>query len=136
MSDPRFFIPDPTHREILRMTDDPYRLAGTSNARQMLGESATALYDVLEALNLMKTRLLAGETLPAAEMQRALLAVGLTRGRLLDEVRSHERKIFLENGLLADAPLDFEAIRREIGGHLDRLRAAGDAGDVPEEPVE
>ena len=118
------------------MIDDPYRLAGTSDARQMLGESATALYDVLEALNLMKTRLLAGETLPAAEMQRALLAVGMTRGRLLDEVRSHERKIFLENGLTADAPLDFEAIRREIGGHLDRLRAESDAGDLSEEPVE
>jgi hypothetical protein len=96
------------------MTDDPYRLAGTDHARRMLRESETALWDVLAALNLMKRRLAADEEMPPAEMQKALLALGTTRRRLLDEVRNHERQIFFEHGLIDDAPLDFDAIRRLI----------------------
>ena len=98
--------------------------------RRLLRESETALWDVLAAINLMRNRITAGETLPPAEMQRAVMALGTTRARVLDEVQRHERRKFLENGLVADAPLDFEAIRDEIGGQLDRLRAARDAEGV------
>ena len=33
---------------------------------------------------------------------------------------------------LRDGDIDFDAIRTQIGGRLDRLRAAAGAGDVPE----
>ena len=109
------------------MNDAPYKQAGTSDARRLLRESETALWDVLAAINLMRNRITAGETLPPAELQRAVMALGTTRARVLDEVQRHERRKFLENGLVADAPLDFDLIRDEIGGQLDRLRAARDA---------
>ena len=112
------------------MSDEPYELAGTSKARRLLRESERALWDVLTALEMMRERMEAGATLPPAEMQRTVLALGTTRSKLLDEVRKNERQIFFENGLLADAPLDFDLIRDEIGGQLDRLRAARDAGEL------
>ncbi len=118
------------------MTDDPYEVAGTSKARWLLAESEEALWDVLQALKLMKKRMEAGENLSPAEMQKGLMVLGATRAKLLEEVRKHERQIFLEHGLLADAPLDFDEVRREIGRNLDRLRDGGGAGDVPEVIVE
>lgn len=118
------------------MTDTPYDKAGTSDARRLLQESETALWDVLAAINLMRNRITAGETLPPAELQRAVLALGTTRAKVLDEVQRHERRKFLENGLVADAPLDFEAIRDEIRSEIDRLRAAEDAGAFSDRPVD
>ena len=118
------------------MSDDPYEVAGTSKARWLLAESEAALWDVLQALKLMKKRMEAGDNLSPAEMQKGLMVLGVTRAKLLEEVRKHERRIFLENGLLADAPLDFDEIRREIGRSLDRLRNRGGAAGIPEVPVE
>ena len=118
------------------MSDDPYVAAGTSKARWLLAESEEALWDVLQALKLMRKRMEAGENLSPAEMQKGLMVLGATRSKLLEEVRKHERQIFFENGLLADAPLNFEEIRGEIGRSLDRLRAGGGAAGVPEVPLE
>ena len=107
------------------MADDPPKLAGTVASRAMLSKSEKAMEDILAAFELMAERILDDEeNLSKAELSQARIALAQTRSQLIEEVNKHEKRVLLSKGLVADAPLDFDAIRAEIGSQLDRIRNA------------
>ena len=107
------------------MTDDPSKLAGTIASRDMLNRSEKSMEDILAAFELMAERILEDkESLSKAELSQARIALAQTRTQLLDEVNKYEQRVLFSKGLVAEAPLDFDAIRAEVGGQLDRLRRA------------
>lgn len=108
------------------MSDDPSILAGTFKSRRMLDQSEKAMEDILAAFELMAERMLDGEMVSPAEMSKTRTALAQVRTHLLQEVNKHEERVLRSRGLVADAPLDLDEIRREIGGSLDRVRAARD----------
>ena len=114
------------------MTDDPAELAGTLRARSMLADSEAAMADILAAFSLMTERMLSDDSVPTSELPKMLTAFGQIRAKLIEEVTKHENRVLYNEGRVAHAPLDFDALRDEIGGKLDRIRAAGDAAEVPE----
>ena len=118
------------------MTNDPSRQAGTIGARWLLEQSETALQDVLAAFEVMANRLRGGEDVAHGDISKARIALAATRAALINEVNKHERQVLYSEGLIAEAPLDFDAMRAEIGRHLDRLRDAELAGDVSGGAVE
>lgn len=103
------------------MNDEPDEEAYAERALQLLEQSRTALEDVLHGFDLMAKRIRAGEELSQAELSRALIALGQTRMKLIDEVKQHDHRVLLAEGRIADAPLDLEAIRIAIGSHIDRI---------------
>lgn len=115
------------------MADDPEVSQETKHARWMLGQSEKALEDILIAFEEMRQQVLEGGTLTGGDLTNARLSLGKTRAQLLDEVNKYERHILLSNGLTADAPLDFDAIKDQIGSSLDRIRVARDSEGFPEE---
>ena len=107
------------------MTEDPSKLAGTIVSREMLSKSEKAMEDILAAFELMAERILEDkENLSKAELSQARVSLAQTRSQLIEEVNKHEKRVLLSKGLLAEAPLDFDSIRAEIGSKLDRLRRA------------
>lgn len=118
------------------MAEDPAILAGTFASRRMLARSEKSMEDILVAFDVMAERMLDGDNIPVAELAKARTALGQVRSQLLEEVYKHEKRVLLSQGLLADAPLDFDELRREIGSSLDRIRSARDAEGIPGEPVE
>ena len=107
------------------MTDDPSKLAGTIASRELLSKSEKSMQDILAAFELMAERILEDkENLSKAELSQARIALAQTRSQLVDEVNKYEQRVLLSKGLVANAPLDFDAIRAEVGGKLDRIRWA------------
>jgi len=105
------------------MADDPSVIAGTFKSRRLLRESETALEDLLTAFEVMAQRYRDGEDdVTPAEISKTRTALGLARSQLVDEVNKHEQRVFYAKGLVADAPINFEDLRAEIGGQLDRIR--------------
>lgn len=110
------------------MADDPSVLAGTVSARFALEQSEVALMDVIEAFQIIAKRMKDSEDeISLAELQRAKTAMAQVRNQLVDEVKNHEKRVLQSEGLVADAPLDFDTIRASIGRKLDSIRDAGDA---------
>ena len=107
------------------MTDDPSIIAGTFESRRMLAQSEKAMEDILAAFELMAERMMQGEDdMSMSEISRSRTTLAQVRIQLVDEVNKHENRVLQSRGLVADAPLDFDSIRREIGSRLDRVRAA------------
>ena len=109
------------------MADDPEVSQETKHARWMLGQSEKALEDILVAFEEMRLQILEGGTLTGGDLTKARISLGQTRAQLLDEVNKYERHVLLSNGLTAEAPLNFDAIKDQIGSRLDRIRIARDA---------
>ncbi len=109
------------------MTDDPSKIARTLTAREKLAKSEKAMDEIMAAFELMAERMLEGENLSKAELSKSLSTLAETRTQLLKEVNKHEERVLLSKGLVATAPIDFDAVRSEIGRSLDRLRAATEA---------
>ena len=110
------------------MADDPEVSSETEHARFMLHQSEKALLRVLMAFDSMEERMLHGEEpLSETELSKACASLGNTRSKLLDEVNKYERHVLLSNGLTAEAPINFDAVKDEIGSSLDRIRKARDA---------
>ncbi|MCV6593743.1 MAG: hypothetical protein OIF48_12365 [Silicimonas sp.] len=109
------------------MVDDPSGPAGTRSARLVLLQSEEALQDLLQALADLAARMRErGAEVPSGELGKARIALTQIRSQLLDEVVKHEKHVLQSNGHVADAPLDFDALRDSIGRKLDRIRAARD----------
>lgn len=110
------------------MADDPDVPMGTERARWKLRHSEKALDKVLDAFDAMEKRMLNGEDgFSISDLSKARVALGQTRSQLLDEVNKYERHILLSEGLVDEAPINFDAIKDQIGSSLDRIRAARDA---------
>lgn len=114
------------------MADDPAVLKKTLRARRMLAQSEAALDDILTAFEDMRNQMLTGE-LSIGDLSKARVALGFARSKLLEEVNKYEKHILVSKGLSAEAPIDFDAIKDQIGRSLDRLRNAQEAGGVSEQ---
>lgn len=113
------------------MADDPSVFSDIERSRALLADSEASLRGIIDALNIMEARLRADETLSQADLAKALTVISQNRGRVSDDLRKHEDRIFFRHKRVANAPLDFDTLRFEIGRKLDRLRSTLDAGDVP-----
>ena len=107
------------------MNDEPTRQADTNRARKSLAQSEKALAEVVRAFELMAERMQV-EDVPAAELTKTLTAHSQARTRLQDEVKEHDNRVLFAEGRLAEAPLDLDAIRAQIGCRLSRIRKALD----------
>jgi hypothetical protein len=105
------------------MADDRKVPKRTKHARWMLRQSEKALRDVLDGFDAMQEMMQSGEAPSISEIMKARTALGNTRAQLLEEVNKYERHILLSKGLIDEAPIDFDAIKDQIGSRLDRLRA-------------
>ncbi len=109
------------------MTNEPFVPKETAHARWILKQSETALEDLLAAFDLMSERMLEGDDVALSDITKARIALGAARTQLIEEVRKYEERTQRDRGLVADAPLDFDALRESIGSKLDRLRDPGGA---------
>lgn len=86
----------------------------------------------IAALNELIEDIAAGQTARAKELKSVLGDLGKAAQTAFDERSRVEKRIKADSGVAYDYALDFDAARDEIRGRLDRLRAAGGAGGVPE----
>jgi hypothetical protein len=114
------------------MADDLSGFSDIERSRALLADSEASLRGIIDALNIMEARLRADETLSQADLAKALTVISQNRGRVSDDLRKHEDRLFFRHKQVANAPLDFDELRAAIGRKLDRLRAALDPGDVSE----
>ena len=110
------------------MADDPSVLAGTASARLALEESEEALLDLIDAFRSFAVRVRdPDDDVTPAEISKARTALAQVRSQLVEEVSKHEKRVLQSEGLVADAPLDFDALRSSIGRKLDSIRRAEDS---------
>lgn len=114
------------------MADEPSDFSDIERSRALLADSEKSLRGVLEALDILEARLRADETISQTDLSKALTAIAQNRGRVHDDMRKHEDRILFQSGRVANAPLDFDKLRFEIGGKIDRLRHTFGTGDLPE----
>lgn len=100
----------------------PFRDEGT--AAGMLEVAKAHYEDALEAMQIVKLYLKEGTDLPAVEIARAAADFRKATQTLFDERKRLEEQRRKEAGVVLDFGLDFDMARDEIGGRLDRLRAA------------
>jgi hypothetical protein len=106
----------------------PFRDEGT--ATELLKVANTHFEDALEAMQIVKLYLKEGTDLSSAEIARAAADFRKATQTLFDERKRLEEQRRKEAGVVHDFGLDFDVARDEIGGRLDRLRAARSAGGV------
>ncbi len=113
--------------------DDPSQNdEATERARFLLSQSEKALDEVLFVFDSLSERLRTEGEPNSPEVMRAVTAMSQARSRLINEVKEHDKRVIRSEGRDAEAPLDLDAIRAEIGRRIDRIRAALDAGEVSE----
>ena len=116
------------------MADEESDFLDIERSRELLATSDEALREALAAFAILKERLLADETVPPTELARALTAISANRGRVSDDMRKHEDRVLFRHKRVANAPLDFDELRSDIGSKIDRIRATLRAEGVFEEP--
>ncbi|MGR3513304.1 MAG: hypothetical protein ACU0GG_11100 [Paracoccaceae bacterium] len=115
------------------MADDPSDFSDIERSRELLVESDEALREALAAFAILKERLLADETVPPTELAKALTSISQNRGRVTDDMRKHEDRILFRSKRVANAPLDFDQLRSDLGCKIDRLRRSLGTGGVSEQ---
>lgn len=116
------------------MADEPSDFSDIEQSRALLADSTKSLRGVLKALDILEARMTADETISQSDLARVLTAIAQNRGRVNDDMRKHEDRILFDKKLVANAPLDFDQLRSDIGRKVDRLREALRTEDVSEEP--
>ena len=100
-------------------------------AAALLGEAQAhydgALEDLMAARRYYKDR----DPLPDAETKRVIEGYRRAMQTLFDERKRLAELRRKECGIVADHAIDFDAVRREVEGSLDRLRAAEGEGGIP-----
>ncbi len=110
------------------MADDPSVLAGTASARFALEQSMKSLSELILAFEELTERLGDPEgQISPSEVSKARVAFAHVRSQLVEEVGKHEKRVLESKGLVANAPIDFDALRASIGSKLGRIRDARDA---------
>lgn len=104
------------------MTDDPTDVAGTEGARHLLTESEAVLEDLISGFREMSARLANDEMPTSTDVSKARSALATMRAMILDEVRRHEARVLQSEKHDETAPLDFDALRAQIGRQLDSIR--------------
>jgi len=116
------------------MKDHASKKAGTEDARALLRTGERVMRRLLDVFESYEQQLLAGNEISDTEMRRACLALGKAQSSLMEEIQKHERHALREDELIADAPIDMDAVRPSIGGQLDRIRQSRGTTGISEEP--
>ena len=94
----------------------------TEYARSRMEAAAAILDDTLATFEILTDEYKARIMPKDREFRDALNMVSKAKLHLYQEQMNYEKSVLANEGLLADAPLDLDAIRSEIGSKLDRLR--------------
>lgn len=105
------------------MADEPSDFSDIDRSRELLAYSEKSLRDALDALDIFEARLRSDETVSQSDLGKALTSVSQNRGRVTDDMRKHEDRILFQSRRVANAPLNFDQLRSDIGRKIDRLRA-------------
>ncbi|WP_422073667.1 hypothetical protein [Tranquillimonas rosea] len=100
-------------------------------ARSLLVEAEAHYREALEDFLAVKLYLKDRDDLAEAEIKQKAAEYRRATQTLFDERKRLEDHLKRLEGIAREYALDFDAVRAEIGGRLDRLRAAGGAGEVP-----
>ncbi|KKL19103.1 hypothetical protein LCGC14_2468840 [marine sediment metagenome] len=107
------------------------RLADEESRAELILEEAQEQYrDVLEDLRALRLCLREQSELSEAEVKRVLTEHRRITLTVFEERKRLEDLRKRQKGIVHDYALDFDALRDEIGGRLDRLRAAKHAEGV------
>jgi hypothetical protein len=107
-------------------------LTGERASQEILAEAEMHYRRTIRALNQIIEEVAAGRMDRVKELKGALADLGRATQTAFDERARVEKRIRTETGIIHDYALDLADARSEIGRRLDRLRAAGSAGGVPE----
>ncbi|MEM6385763.1 MAG: hypothetical protein AAF718_05950 [Pseudomonadota bacterium] len=116
------------------MADESSDFSDIERSRELLEQSDEALQEALLAFAILKERLLADETVPPSDVAKALTNISQHRGRVTDDMRKHEDRLLFQSKRVANAPLDFDKLRSDIGRKVDRIRDALRTRGISEEP--
>ncbi len=97
----------------------------------LLREAEEHLASALRDFNAMRLYFQDRTDIPATEIARVTQNFGRAAQTLFDERKKVEKLKQLELGIVQGYATDFNAIRGEIGGVLDRLRIHGGSVEVP-----
>ncbi len=103
------------------MAEDPSVKAGTGDARLLLESGEKALRELLIAFDELSERIRDGDLAAERDLARTCVTLAKVRSTLMEEIQKHERRVLMSEGLNDEAPIDFDAIRKDIGRRIDRL---------------
>lgn len=111
---------------VIRLSDEE------RTAEAILARAEEHYIAVLEDLDAVRLYYKDRSELSEAELKRVLTEYRRATQTLFDERKRLEDFRKRQSGIVHDYAIDFDAARSEIGRRLDRLRAARDAGELPE----
>ena len=113
------------------MADEPSVKAGTGDARLLLKSGEKALRDLLVAFDDLSERVRDGDMPAERDLARACVTLAKVRATLMEEIQKHERRVLMSEGLTEEAPIDFIAIRTDIGRRIDSLIEQDEEKEIP-----
>lgn len=114
------------------MATDSSEFLGSETARATLVESEHAMRDLLIVMHALRDRVMAEGDVSQPEVAKTVTTLAAARSRLNEDIAKYEDRVLFDKKRVAHAPLDFEKLRAELGSKIDRIRAAMEAGEVPE----
>jgi hypothetical protein len=100
-------------------------------ADDILSVAEAHFESALKALNSLTDEVEDGARPAPSDVQKTARDFRAAVQTLFDERKRIESQRKRDAGIVHDYALDLDAARAEVGGLLDRLRAAGGAGEVP-----
>jgi len=113
------------------MADEPSVKAGTGDARLLLESGEKAMRDLLMAFDNLSGQVRGGDVPPERDLARACVTLTRVRTTLMEEIQKHERRVLMSEGLTDEAPIDFDAIRTDIGRRIDNLIKQEKEKEIP-----
>ncbi|PZX17719.1 hypothetical protein LX81_01446 [Palleronia aestuarii] len=101
-------------------------------AEAILAKAEAHCAEMLDDLEAVRLYYKDKTDLPEAELKRVLANVQKSVQTVFDERRRLDEFRKRQLGIVNEYALDFDAVRSEVGGRLDRIRAARDAGQIPQ----
>lgn len=96
--------------------------ADVGRARRKFVRAQKNLDRFINDLDTLIDRIEAGEIPTKTEIEKIVKDFSVVLMHADKEAEKYERRVLENTGLIADAPLDLDTIRAEIGSKLDRLR--------------
>lgn len=109
------------------MDDETVRKAGTERSRAALKRAYNSMLEMLAAWEAQTKRVREDERVNKTDMGGMLRSMAQARTTLTTEIHRNEKEILENEGRIDTAPIDFDALRNEVGRRLARLRAVDEA---------
>lgn len=101
-------------------------------AEALLEQAEAHCREMLDDLEVVRQYYRDKDDLPETELRRVLNNVSKSVQTVFDERRRLDEFRKRHLGIVNEYALDFDQVRREVGGRLDRIRASRDAGEIPQ----